>query len=258
MPSLLQESGLDKPIHAVVYGAIAFLLILSMKRMLSTHSAALVMFGLSGICILDEVTQPLVNRQASIMDLVADVVGILAVLLFFVFADRRLRKIKTESFYRLCFVAASAFIAGVMVVPVTSITVTRLRGPALFQQRQAARYFFLWTMQKLFESEDYSEKGSIKEDAMGALKEYASRFGDKCVFELFSDPYSLGWQKAGYFGGSVFFPSGEMFSAEIVQVGDRFVIEKFERLDWESLWMENRTDIERYYRLGYSPVFYEP
>ena len=95
MPSQLQESGLDKPMHVVAYGAITFLLIFSVKSSFSLHSTLLVLFALSAICILDEITQPLVSRQASIADLVADVVGIVVVLLLSALGKHRFRKIKT-------------------------------------------------------------------------------------------------------------------------------------------------------------------
>ena len=96
MPSKLQESGLDKLYHVVAYGAITFLFILSLKSSPSMLSSLLVFFALLVIGMADEVTQPLVNRQASLADLAADVIGIVTVLLFSVVGQRRSQKAKTE------------------------------------------------------------------------------------------------------------------------------------------------------------------
>ena len=96
MPSQLQKSGLDKLQHIVAYGAITLLFILSLKSSLSLFSAFLLFFGISVISIFDEVTQPIVNRQASFTDLVADVTGIVAVLLLSVVVKHRCKKTNTE------------------------------------------------------------------------------------------------------------------------------------------------------------------
>lgn len=96
MPSKLQESGLDKLQHVMAYGAITFLFILSLKNSPSMLSALLVFFTLLAIGIVDEVTQPFVNREASLTDLTANVIGIVTVLLFSVVSKRRFRNTKTE------------------------------------------------------------------------------------------------------------------------------------------------------------------
>ena len=96
MPSKLQKSGLDKFQHIVAYGIITFLFVLSLKISLSLPSALLFFFFILAISIFDEVTQPLVGRQASITDLVADVTGIAAALLLSVAVKRRCKKNYTE------------------------------------------------------------------------------------------------------------------------------------------------------------------
>jgi VanZ family protein len=258
VPSRLQESGLDKFLHVAAYGAITFLLILSVKSMFSLRSALLVLFVLSAIGAADEITQSLVGRQTSFADLVADVIGIVAVLSLSIVGKHQLRKTKTEPISQFCFTAATAFIAGVLVVPVASISLSILTGPSLFQRQQAARYFFYSTMCELFEGGYDPEEGSISENALETFREYRPRLGDKCSLSICNYPYNLSRQKVGYFDGAAFFPSGDSFQVLIVRTGSRFVIERFEHWDWDTIWSEVLSDAERYYRLGYSPVYYEP
>ena len=96
MPSQLQENSPDKLHHVVAYGAITFLFILSLKSSPSMLSTLLVFFALLAIGIVDEITQPLVNREASFADIVANVIGIVMVLLFSMLSKRRFRNTKTE------------------------------------------------------------------------------------------------------------------------------------------------------------------
>ncbi len=92
----VQESSLDKLQHVVAYGVITLLFILSLKSSPSILSSLLVFFALLAIGIVDEVTQPLVNREASLTDLAANVIGIVTVLLFSMVSKRRFRNTKTE------------------------------------------------------------------------------------------------------------------------------------------------------------------
>ena len=89
MPSQLQENSPDKLYHVVAYGAITFLFILSLKSSPSILSSLFVFFALLAIGIVDEITQPLVNREASLTDLAANVIGIVTVLLFSTMRRRR-------------------------------------------------------------------------------------------------------------------------------------------------------------------------
>ncbi len=96
MPSQLQENSPDKLHNVVAYGAITFLFILSLKSSPSMLSTLLVFFALLAIGIVDEITQPLVNREASLTDLAANVIGIVTVLLFSMVSKRRFRNTKNE------------------------------------------------------------------------------------------------------------------------------------------------------------------
>lgn len=96
MPSQLQKSGLDKLQHIVAYGAITFLFILALKSSPSLNLALFVFFAILAIGIVDEVTQPIVGRQASLADLAANVIGIAAGLLLSVVGKRRSKKTNTE------------------------------------------------------------------------------------------------------------------------------------------------------------------
>jgi len=75
IPRVLQVHYLDKAEHVVAYGLIAGFFLLSLKRpvrptVLLTGLALLVVIG-----ALDEVTQPLVNRFASVSDYASDLTG---------------------------------------------------------------------------------------------------------------------------------------------------------------------------------------
>ncbi len=83
MPSQLQENSPDKLQHIVAYGAITFLFLISLRTSPTMLSALLLFLAVSVIGAFDELTQPFVNRTASVTDLAADIVGILSALLFF-------------------------------------------------------------------------------------------------------------------------------------------------------------------------------
>ena len=95
MPSQLQKSGLDKFQHIIAYGTITLLLIHSLKSSLSLSSALILFFVILVVGIFDEITQPLVNRQASLADVTADTVGIVTVLFFSLVGKFRYKKIDT-------------------------------------------------------------------------------------------------------------------------------------------------------------------
>ena len=83
MPSGLQVSSLDKLAHALAYGAITILFVVSLRACPSLLSASFLFFAILAIGTLDELTQPFVGRTASSADWLANVVGIVTVLLFF-------------------------------------------------------------------------------------------------------------------------------------------------------------------------------
>ena len=89
MPSQIQQSGIDKILHALAYGTITFFLLLSLKSPPSIYTVFWILCPLLTIGIVDEITQPLVNRQASFTDLLADAIGIITVLLLTTAVKRR-------------------------------------------------------------------------------------------------------------------------------------------------------------------------
>jgi VanZ family protein len=66
----------DKVEHVVAYGVVAAFLFLSLRRPIPVWLLAALCAALAVIGALDETTQPLVNRQASIFDYAADLVGV--------------------------------------------------------------------------------------------------------------------------------------------------------------------------------------
>jgi len=83
MPSLLQKDGVDKLEHVLAYGVITFLFLISLRTSPTMLSALLLFLAITVIGAFDELTQPFMNRTASVTDLAADIVGILSALLFF-------------------------------------------------------------------------------------------------------------------------------------------------------------------------------
>jgi len=81
MPSRLQVIGLDKLAHALAYGAITLLFVLSLRTSPSLLSAAFLFFAILALGALDELTQPFFNRTASLADWLANIIGISTVLL---------------------------------------------------------------------------------------------------------------------------------------------------------------------------------
>ncbi len=83
IPSQLQENSPDKLHHVVAYGVITFLFLISLRTSPTMLSALLLFLAITVLGAFDELTQPFVNRTASVTDLAADIVGILSALLFF-------------------------------------------------------------------------------------------------------------------------------------------------------------------------------
>jgi len=97
MPERLQVRGLDKIEHFVAYGAITIFFVLSLRDHFSLLSAAVLFFATSALGAVDELTQPLVNRVASPVDWLADIAGIIIVLLAFVCFNHSKRKAVTNA-----------------------------------------------------------------------------------------------------------------------------------------------------------------
>jgi VanZ family protein len=83
LPKILQENMLDKVEHIAAYGLIAFLFLQALPNPAPLALSAVGLLVLAVIGILDEATQPLVNRHASVWDYVADLVGILLACVIF-------------------------------------------------------------------------------------------------------------------------------------------------------------------------------
>ena len=89
MPDQLQENGFDKLQHIVAYGIITLFFVLSVRKSFSFRLAAIFFVVISIIAMFDELTQPLVNRQAGLMDWLADLIGVTVVLLSFFFTGSK-------------------------------------------------------------------------------------------------------------------------------------------------------------------------
>lgn len=90
MPSSLGGDWIDKIEHVVAYAIIVYLFLISLRAAPSVRSILLFCFAVSLIGALDELTQPFVNRTASVADMAADVVGILLAMVSFAVRSRRL------------------------------------------------------------------------------------------------------------------------------------------------------------------------
>jgi len=90
MPTRLQTSHLDKLAHALAYGVVTFLFTLSLKIAPSWLSVSILFFAILAIGAIDEITQLFVGRTASLVDWLADSIGVLFTLVFlFVFQNSK-------------------------------------------------------------------------------------------------------------------------------------------------------------------------
>ncbi len=76
LPRVLQRNLLDKVEHAAAYGLIAILFLCSLRRPVRPLLLLIVLVALAVVGALDEITQPLVNRYASLADYAFDLIGI--------------------------------------------------------------------------------------------------------------------------------------------------------------------------------------
>jgi VanZ family protein len=76
IPRVLQVHYLDKAEHVVAYGLMAEFFLLSLKRPVRPTVLLIGLALLVVIGALDEVTQPLVNRVASVSDYASDLTGV--------------------------------------------------------------------------------------------------------------------------------------------------------------------------------------
>ncbi len=92
MPSSLGKDGIDKLEHVVAYAVIAYLFLISLRGKPILRSVLLLCCAVSLFGAFDELTQPFVNRTASVTDLAADIVGILSALILFAVKRQRLMR----------------------------------------------------------------------------------------------------------------------------------------------------------------------
>ena len=85
MPNRLDVNGIDKIGHILAYGIVTLLFILSLKSSLSLLSVVIPFCVISSFGVIDELTQPLVNRTSSLLDLLADIIGISTALFSFLY-----------------------------------------------------------------------------------------------------------------------------------------------------------------------------
>jgi VanZ family protein len=76
MPKQFSGNIIDKAEHAVAYGTIAFLFLLSFRQPPGVKAMLVLLLVGAAVGALDETTQPLVNRIASSLDFAADCIGI--------------------------------------------------------------------------------------------------------------------------------------------------------------------------------------
>lgn len=75
MPTV-RISAFDKFAHVTAYVAVTIFFLRGMGSWTSRRFRPSILLGLGMAAVLDEVTQPLVNRQASLADFAADLLGI--------------------------------------------------------------------------------------------------------------------------------------------------------------------------------------
>jgi len=78
LPRMLQLGGSDKIVHSLAYALITASFLLAVKCRTDCRLWAIIILGIAAVGVADEVTQPLVNRDCSGWDWVADLIGIAA------------------------------------------------------------------------------------------------------------------------------------------------------------------------------------
>ena len=97
MPKPREGSYLDKIEHILAYGAVTLLFLLSLRWPSRPVVLLVILLGLAAVGAVDELTQPWVNRIASVEDFAADLAGIVVVTVVFLLVKRRRRQIENES-----------------------------------------------------------------------------------------------------------------------------------------------------------------
>jgi len=97
MPKPREGSYFDKIEHMLAYGTVTLLFLLSLRWPIRPVVLATLLLGLAAIGTLDELSQPWVNRIASVEDFIADLVGIVVVIVVFLLIKRCRRQVEYRS-----------------------------------------------------------------------------------------------------------------------------------------------------------------
>ena len=76
VPKQLQFGELDKIAHMAAYGLITLLFVLSLRTSVTLLSTLLLVFAILIVATFDELSQPFVNRTASLADWLANLIGV--------------------------------------------------------------------------------------------------------------------------------------------------------------------------------------
>ena len=82
VPGRLQLGRLDKLAHIATYGTITFLFFFSLRNSISLLTVLLLFVAILALGTIDEITQPLCNRTASLADWLANLIGVASVAFF--------------------------------------------------------------------------------------------------------------------------------------------------------------------------------
>ena len=77
------------------YGVVTLLFVLSFRNPPSLFSASLLFVAILSVGAIDELTQPFVNRTASLADWLADTIGVITVLLVVLCVGRSKNRLVT-------------------------------------------------------------------------------------------------------------------------------------------------------------------
>ena len=150
-------------------------------------------------------------------------------------------KRETQNLYIM---AAVSFIADVAVVPLAVMASGAAVGFLGFfstnrqSERQQAEAFFYRTINALFEGTYDANEGLVSPEFMNALKKYEPQLGKKCrLYIIDSTP--------GYYECFAFFPSGDVFTLQIVLMNGNWKLYGFHQRDWDSFWKYTIRDAQR-------------
>lgn len=87
-PVLLQMNGLDKVLHALAYGIITYLFILSLRVSHNSMFNLIPFLAILAVTVVDELTQSFVGRTPSLYDWMADLAGIVVTQCIFLYQNR--------------------------------------------------------------------------------------------------------------------------------------------------------------------------